>query len=35
VEKARRLLEKAEASCLISNSLSGTTHLNAVVTVRS
>lgn len=35
VEKARRLLEKAEASCLITNSLSATTHLNAVVSVRS
>lgn len=33
-QKAQRLLEKAEASCLITNSLSGTTHLNAVVSVR-
>lgn len=32
-QKARRLLEKSEASCLITNSLSATTHLNAVVTV--
>ena len=30
-EQARRLLEKAEASCLITNSLSGTTHLTALV----
>ena len=34
-EKANRILEKAEASCLITNSLSGTTHLNAVVLVKS
>lgn len=34
-ERANRLLEKAEASCLVTNSLSGTTHLNAVVAVRS
>jgi len=34
-ERAHRLLEKAEASCLVTNSLSGTTHLNAVVTVES
>ena len=33
-QKAQRLLEKAEASCLITNSLPGTTHLNAVVSVR-
>jgi len=31
--RAHRLLEKAEAGCLITNSLSGTTHLNAVVVV--
>jgi uncharacterized OsmC-like protein len=34
-EKAHRLLEKAEAACLITNSLSGATHLNAVVAVAS
>jgi peroxiredoxin-like protein len=32
-ERAIRLLEKAEASCLITNSLSGTTHLNTLVRV--
>lgn len=32
-ENAHRLLEKAEASCLITNSLSGSTHLFAVVHV--
>ena len=32
-EKAHRLLEKAEAICLVTNSLSGTTHLNALVSV--
>jgi peroxiredoxin-like protein len=30
-ERAHRLLEKAENSCLITNSLSGETHLEAVV----
>ena len=30
-EKAHKLLEKAEASCLITNSLSGSTHLTAVI----
>lgn len=30
-ERAQRLLEKAEESCLITNSLSGTVHLEAVV----
>ncbi len=30
-ERAHRLLEKAEAGCLITNSLSSTTHLEAVV----
>ena len=30
-ERAHRLLEKAEESCLITNSLSGTIHLDAVV----
>lgn len=30
-EKARRLLEKAENNCLITNSLSGETHLTAEV----
>lgn len=32
-EKAYRLLEKAEANCLVTSSLSGTTHLNAVVSM--
>ena len=32
-ERARRIMEKAEESCLITNSLSGTTHLDAVVEV--
>jgi len=30
---ARRLLEKAEASCLITNSLTASTHLAATVLV--
>ncbi|GJL83375.1 MAG: hypothetical protein DHS20C01_30090 [marine bacterium B5-7] len=30
-ERAHRLLEKAEKACLITNSLSGTTHLDASV----
>ncbi|MDH3451709.1 MAG: OsmC family protein [Gammaproteobacteria bacterium] len=30
-ERAHRLLTKAEQACLITNSLSGTTHLDAVV----
>ena len=30
-ERAHRLLEKAEESCLITNSLSGTIHIDAVV----
>ena len=30
-ERAVRLLEKAEASCLVTNSLTGTTHLDATV----
>jgi len=34
-EKARRLLEKAEAGCLISNSLSGMKRLQASVAVAS
>jgi len=33
-ERATRILEKAEASCLITNSMSGATHLNAVVVVK-
>lgn len=33
-EKAHRILEKAEAGCLITNSLSGATHLSAVVSVK-
>ncbi|MDH5355738.1 MAG: OsmC family protein [Gammaproteobacteria bacterium] len=32
-EKACRILEKVEANCLITNSLSGSTHLSQVVTV--
>ena len=32
-ERAHRILQKAEDSCLITNSLSSTTHLNAVVLV--
>lgn len=31
-DKATRLLERAEASCLITNSLSATTHLSCTVT---
>jgi len=34
-EKANRILQKAETSCLITNSLSGATHLIAVVSVKS
>lgn len=34
-EKAHRILEKAEASCLVTNSMSATRHLNAVVRVSS
>jgi len=34
-ERANRILEKAEASCLVTNSLSGVTHLNTVVLVAS
>jgi peroxiredoxin-like protein len=34
-ERAHRLLEKAETSCLITNSLSGTTHLSAEVLVKA
>ena len=33
--KAHRLLEKAEAGCLITNSLSGSTHLAATILVES
>jgi len=33
VDKARRLLEKAEESCLITNSLSADVHLDTTVTV--
>ena len=33
VDKARRLLEKAEEACLITNSLSADVHLNTEVTV--
>jgi peroxiredoxin-like protein len=32
-EKAHRILQKAEDSCLVTNSLSATTHLKAVVLV--
>lgn len=34
-ERARHLLEKAEASCLITNSLTAATHLSAEVAVKS
>ena len=34
-KRAHRILEKAEESCLITNSLSGTTHLQAVVSTAS
>ncbi len=34
-EKAHKLMEKAEASCLITNSLSGSTHLSASVLVKA
>ncbi|MBT7952648.1 MAG: OsmC family peroxiredoxin [Gammaproteobacteria bacterium] len=34
-QRAQRVLEKAEVGCLITNSLSGTTHLEAVVLVES
>ncbi len=34
-EKAHRLLEKAESSCLITKSLSGATHLSASVQMKS
>ena len=34
-EKARRLLEKAEAACMITNSLSAKTHLETEVTVKA
>lgn len=34
-EKAHRLLQKAEAGCLITNSLSGSTHLSATVVTRA
>lgn len=33
-QRAHRILEKAEASCLITNSLSGTTHLSTEVMVK-
>ena len=33
-DKARRLLEKAEAACMITNSLSAETHLETGVTVK-
>ena len=35
IDKARRLLEKSEAACLITNSLSAETHLKADVIVES
>jgi peroxiredoxin-like protein len=35
IDKARQLLEKAEAACLITNSLSGKTHLEAEIIVAS
>ena len=34
-QRAQRILEKAETGCLITNSLSSTTHLNAVVVPKS
>ncbi len=34
-QRARRILEKAEENCLITNSLSGATHLHAMVLVKS
>ncbi len=34
-EKAHKLLEKAESSCLITNSLSGSTHLSASIRTRA
>ncbi len=34
-QRANRILEKAEAACLITNSLSGTTHLKTEVLVKS
>ena len=33
VERAKRLLEKAESSCLVANSLSGERHLTCEITV--
>ena len=35
IDKARQLLEKAEAACLITNSLSGETHLEIEIIVAS
>jgi peroxiredoxin-like protein len=35
IDKARRLLEKSEAACLITNSLSAETHLEADIIVES
>jgi peroxiredoxin-like protein len=35
IDKARQLLEKAEAACLITNSLSGKIHLEAEIIVAS
>lgn len=35
IDKARQLLEKAEAACLITNSLSGETHLQTEIIVAS
>ena len=35
IDKARQLLEKAEAACLITNSLSGETHLETEIIVAS
>jgi len=34
-QKAHRILEKAEESCLVTNSMTATRHLNAVVQVQS
>ena len=32
--RAQRILEKAEAGCLVTNSLSGSTHLSATISVK-
>lgn len=35
IDKAQRLMEKAEAACLVTNSLSAEAHLEAEVVVES